>query len=100
MIAIEVATLITVVSATAAIYFNLRNLRRQEKDEVRHDTIEVITMAVTLRSIEKSIDDIRETLHHITVIREKLILLEAQINAAHKRMDRLERHHGKKRGGH
>jgi peptidoglycan hydrolase CwlO-like protein len=88
---IEIALLISVVSVSAALFFGLANLRRNQRADAQKDASEMTTVLVKLEGIASGIVEIRGELRGIQneakELRDRLIITEQSLKAAWKRID-------------
>lgn len=90
---IEVALLLTGVSACAAVYFGIASKRRGDKADARQDNTAMTTVMVKLETISSGVNeikaDIRNVREDVNATRERLIVCEQSTKQAHKRLDEM-----------
>lgn len=62
---IEISLLITLVSVGFAVFFGLRNLKRNEKTDVKEEATSMAILVVKLENIENGITDIKSEINSI-----------------------------------
>lgn len=62
---IEISLLITFISVGCAVYFGLRNLKRNEKTDVKEEATSMAILVVKLENIETGITDIKSEIKSI-----------------------------------
>ena len=93
---IEVALLISGVSVAFGVYSGIKNLKRNEKAEVKQDASEMTTVIVKLENICTGIAEIKTEMNNvkndIKEDRERIIRVEESAKQAHKRLDTCEKY--------
>jgi hypothetical protein len=92
-ITIEITILLSVVSVSFAIYFGIKNSKRNHTIDTKSDTAQLTTVIVKLENIGIGITEIKSELFNvkndIKEDRERIIRVEESTKQAHKRLDAL-----------
>lgn len=92
---IEVTILISALSVSIALYFGIKNNRRDQKREDKEEAGQSATIITKLEGIEKGVDDIKEEIKGVKAdVKEdhdRIIRLEESSKQAHKRIDMIEK---------
>jgi septal ring factor EnvC (AmiA/AmiB activator) len=92
---IEVALLVSFLSAAFSIYFGLKNSRHTDTEDIERRAAESAKTNAKLDSISSTVNDIKyditATRKDVQALNERLVETEASCKSAHKRIDRLER---------
>ena len=91
---IEITLLISIISISFAIYFGLKNSKRNYTLDTKSDTAQLTTVIVKLENISTGVTEIKSELFNvkndIKEDRERIIRIEESVKQAHKRIDKLE----------
>lgn len=100
---IEVALLVSFLSAAFSIYFGLKNSKHTDVEDIERRAAESAKTNAKLDSISSTVNDIKydisATRKDVQTLSEKLVTVDASCKSAHKRIDRLERALDVKRDG-
>lgn len=92
---IEVTILISALSVSIALFFGIKNNRRDQKREDKEEAGQSATIITKLEGIEKGVDDIKEEIKGVKAdVKEdhdRIIRLEESSKQAHKRIDMIEK---------
>lgn len=90
---IELTILLSIVSVSAAVYFGLSGVRRDQKNDDMQETAQLTTMLVKLENINNGINKIESKMDRVEsetrANSEKLIKVEESTKQAHKRIDEI-----------
>lgn len=88
---IEVAWLISFLSATFAVYSGMWNLKRNQKSDDKRDATEMTTVIVKLESISGDTSEIKKDMSDLKSemkeLRERVVVVEQSTKQSHKRID-------------
>ena len=91
---VEISLLISVFSFLFALYTGSKNIKKNDKQEIKNETSETITIMCKLEGISNGISDIKKELTNVKTDikedREKIIRLDESVKQSHKRIDDLE----------
>lgn len=94
----EAAIIISVLSLVASVYFNIRTLRKSEKEEQQTESASMTTVIVKLENIGTGVSEIKSDLRNVKndlkEDREKIVRIDESCKQAHKRLDALEKKMG------
>ena len=92
---IEISLLISIFSISFAIYFGIKNSKRNETKDIKSDASQLTTVIVKLENIGIGIAEIKAELFNVKndvkEDRERIIRVEESVKQAHKRMDNYEK---------
>lgn len=92
---VEIGLLISIISVAFALYFGISTLKKDRTTNDRNDASQLTTVIVKLETISTGITEIKAKLNNVEVeirdTRERLVIAEESLKAAHKRMDTCER---------
>jgi hypothetical protein len=92
---IEITLLISIISIGFAIYFGIKNSKRNYTLDTKSDTAQLTTVIVKLENIGIGIAEIKAELFNVKndvkEDRERIIRVEESVKQAHKRIDELAR---------
>lgn len=92
---IEIALLISIVSAAFAVYFGLKNTKRADVSDVAKKAEETATINVKLDQIGGDVRDIKYDMstlkRDVQELTERVIVVEQSTKSAHKRLDTIEK---------
>jgi hypothetical protein len=90
-VTIDIAILISGISAAFAIFFGLMGRKRTEKADTKADATEITTVRVNLENIMKGVDEIKGELSHMKedmiLVREKATVALETATSTRKRLD-------------
>jgi outer membrane murein-binding lipoprotein Lpp len=93
---IEITILISGISVAFAIYFGIKNSKRNEKEDIKSDASQLTTVIVKLENISTGITEIKTELcnvkNDVKEDRERIIRVEESAKQAHKRIDTCEKY--------
>lgn len=88
---IEISLLIGILGCASAIYFGLKNNRRNDVSDIKADAVQEATVNVKLDEIGRDVKDIKydmsKTKEKVDSIDKRLIIVEQSTKSAHKRLD-------------
>lgn len=88
---VEMAWLISLVSAAFALYSGVWNLKRSQKKDERRDATEMTTVIVKLESIRNDTSEIKKDMSGLKAemkeLRERVVVVEQSAKQSHKRID-------------
>lgn len=92
---IEIATVISIVSVAFAIYFGLKNAKRDDSKDIKDRATADAIVNVKLDNISSVVNDIKydisDTKKQVVEIDKKLVAVEASVKSAHHRIDNMEK---------
>lgn len=92
---IEVAILLSVVSASFAVFFGLKGMRRNQKKDDTEEASTTTTVIVKLENISAGIAEIKAEMNNLRCDlreqRERLVIVEESAKSAHKRIDEIRK---------
>lgn len=91
---IEIALLISIVSAAFAVYFGLKNTKRVDTSDTERKAAETATINVKLDQIGGDVRDIKYDMstlkRDVQDLTERIIVVEQSTKSAHHRIDSIE----------
>lgn len=88
---VELTILISTIGVCASIYFGLSGFRRNQKSDDQKQASETTGIQIDLKNINNGVNEIKAEMRSIRdenkESRERLILVEASVKQAHKRID-------------
>lgn len=91
---IEITILVSIVSVAFAVYFGLKNIKRNDTSDVERKAAETATINVKLDQIGRDVQDIKYditlTKKEVQKLTERVVAVEESTKSAHKRIDDYE----------
>lgn len=99
---IEVALVVSFLSAAFSIYFGLKNTKHTDVEDIERRAADSAKTNAKLDSISSTVNDIKydisATRKDVQNLNERVVSVDASCKSAHKRIDRIERVLEVKRG--
>ena len=96
---VEVALLLSGVSVSAALYFGIRNVKRNDEKDLKEETAQVTTVIVKLETLLTLMTEVKAELggvkEDVKEYLERLIRCEESVKQVSKRLDVYERNCGR-----
>lgn len=100
---VEVALLLSGLSVSAALYFGVRNAKRNDEKDLKEETAQVTTVIVKLETLLTLMTETKEELggvkEDVKEYIERLIRCEESVKQVSKRLDVCERNYGREQHG-
>lgn len=100
---VEVALLLSGVSVSAALYFGIRNVKRDDEKDLKEETAQATTVIIKLETLLTLLTEVKAELggvkEDVKEYIERLIRCEESVKQVSKRLDVCERNYGREQHG-
>ncbi len=92
---VEITTVVSIISVSFAIFFGLKNNKRNDTSDIERKAAEAATINFKLDQIGRDVQDIKyditTTKKEVQLLTERMVAVEQSVKSAHKRFDDLEK---------